>query len=151
MNEGDPVVRAERGYVRSLVDLLACPDPKMAEKCHKCTYAASTVQALQSSISKLDLALSGGKTGKVKPHRHEFVKEKLWWDVPPATLSNAGRLVVLRVEKGKRREEGVKACVVTDEQLRKVMFGDPVMHQMDVYARRVEALAVKAVTGKLQS
>ncbi|RMZ74962.1 hypothetical protein DV737_g5586, partial [Chaetothyriales sp. CBS 132003] len=156
MNEGDPVVRAEKAYVRSLIDLLACPNPHGADQCHKCSYVGTTAGVLQASMSKLDLSLKpnskqNGRNGRSCPHHHG--KQKFWWDVPMATLSNAGRLVVLRVpkgRKGKRTEEGaVTASVVSDEQLRKVIFGDPLMHSMGVYQERVEALAVRAVTGRL--
>ena len=150
MNEGDPVVRAEKSYVRNLIDLLACPDPGKAAQCHKCTYVATTVGVLQASMAKFDLSLKPQKTGskpngKVQNHTHQ----KLWWDVPPATLSNAGRLVVLRVPKGKKEADAVTASIVTDEQLRQVVFGDPIMHSMEVYRRRIEALAFRAVTGRL--
>lgn len=46
-------------------------------------------------------------------------------------------------------ENDVKAEITNDEQLRNVVFGDPVMHMMKVYARRVEVLATKAVTAKI--
>ena len=66
-------------------------------------------------------------------------------------LSNAGRLVVLRaIQNGNiGSEEDIKAEITTDAQLREVVFGDPVMHMMKVYARRVEVLATKAVTAKV--
>ena len=41
------------------------------------------------------------------------------------------------------RKRKVEACLVTDAQLRGVVFGDPMMHQMDVYADRVERLATE--------
>ena len=46
-------------------------------------------------------------------------------------------------------EEDVKAEITSDQQLRGVVFGDPVMHMMKVYARRVEVLGVRAVTGRI--
>ena len=70
------------------------------------------------------------------------------WRVPPGTLSNAGRLVVLRTPVNGREDE-VRAEITNDEQLRFVIYGDPVMHMMRVYARRVEVLATKAVTAKI--
>ncbi|ROV91119.1 hypothetical protein VSDG_07843 [Cytospora chrysosperma] len=80
------------------------------------------------------------------------------WKVPPSTLSNAGRIVVLRSGspgrvKGKktveeRLNEGVVAQVATDEQLRGVVWGNPVCHVMKLYAGRLEILAVGAVTAK---
>ncbi|RMZ87829.1 hypothetical protein DV736_g4945, partial [Chaetothyriales sp. CBS 134916] len=156
MNEGDPVVRAEKAYVRSLIDLLACPNPHRADQCHKCSYIGTTVGVLQASMSKLDLSLKpnpkkNDRTGRSYPHHHG--KQKFWWDVPTAILSNAGRLIVLRVPKGrqgkKAEEDAVTANIVSDEQLRKVIFGDPLMHSMGLYQERVEALAVRAVTGRL--
>ena len=46
-------------------------------------------------------------------------------------------------------EDDVKAEITCDQELRGVVFGDPVMHMMKVYARRVEILATKAVTAKI--
>ena len=73
------------------------------------------------------------------------------WKVPPCTLSNAGRLVVLRAgpNGNARTDEDVRAEVTCDQELRAVVFGDPVMHMMRLYARRVELLATKAVTAKI--
>lgn len=87
------------------------------------------------------------------------------WKVPPGTLSNAGRLVVLRaggdgagVGAGggvsgagadTSSEDNIRAELTTDEQLRDVVFGDPMMHVMKLYCRRVEVLATKAVTARV--
>lgn len=73
------------------------------------------------------------------------------WRVPAGALSNAGRLVVLREYKNSSTgvEEDVKAEITCDQELRGVVFGDPVMHMMKLYARRVEVLATKAVTAKI--
>lgn len=73
------------------------------------------------------------------------------WNIPPGTLSNAGRLVVLRDNQNgiAGLEDNVKAEITSDEQMRSVVFGDPVMHMMNIYARRVEVLATKAVTAKI--
>lgn len=84
------------------------------------------------------------------------------WRVPDATLSNAGRLVLLRgVERSggaprserrkqvqERMDEGVVAQMVSDELLRGVIWGDPVCHMMRLYARRIEVLATNAVMGR---
>lgn len=69
-----------------------------------------------------------------------------YWPVPDAILSNSGRLVVLREKPNDRTK--VEAVGTSDEQLRGVVFGDPVMHHMTLYARRVENLAFAAMTGK---
>lgn len=119
VNEGDPVVRADRASVRNLLELYAAPVP---------------------------VAVDG---------------KKPVWAVPENTLSNAGRLVVLRpvlakvrkrrgfLEMGKEDvgEERVEAVVTNDEQLRRVVFGDPMVHSMWLHKERVEKLAVGAVTG----
>ncbi|ETN39737.1 uncharacterized protein HMPREF1541_05963 [Cyphellophora europaea CBS 101466] len=154
MNEGDPVVRAEPAYIRSLIDLLAAPNPITTgpTSCHKTNTALTSLGVLGASMSRLDLSL---KPTKSRPNlrQRQDLRQKLWWDVPPATLSNAGRLVALRVAKndGRPESESIGAFVVRDEELRKVVFGDPIMHQMSVYRRRIEALAFRAVTGKLCS
>lgn len=46
-------------------------------------------------------------------------------------------------------EEDLHAELTTDQQLRNVVFGDPMMHVMKLYCRRVEVLATKAVTARV--
>jgi hypothetical protein len=61
-----------------------------------------------------------------------------------------------RVKEGKNKKttveerlhEGVVAQMVSDDQLRRVVWGDPVAHMMRLYAGRIEVLAVGAVTGR---
>lgn len=140
VNEGDPVVRADKGYVKSLLELLASPPPAAAapEQKHR--------RGRRRSASRKE--------------------PRPVWHVPPSTLSNAGRIVVLRSGRGRdhddrrrrrttpkdrmtvreRLAEGVTANVCRDEQLRGVIWGDPVAHLMKLYAGRIEALAVQAVT-----
>jgi hypothetical protein len=45
-------------------------------------------------------------------------------------------------------DDGVQARGITDEQLRGVVFGDPVCHMMKLYERRMEVLATNAVIGR---
>ncbi|KIW90433.1 uncharacterized protein Z519_09079 [Cladophialophora bantiana CBS 173.52] len=150
LNEGDPVVRAEKAYVKSLVDLLSRPIPSLPSDQPK-PYSVSTLTALGASMSRLDLSLTPAPK-KPKPPRSKhpsILLRRLWWDVPAATLSNAGRLVVLRVpDRPGAKEADVTASLVKDEQLRQVVFGDPLVHSMDLYAKRIETLAVRAVTGR---
>lgn len=47
-----------------------------------------------------------------------------------------------------RLNEGVVAQITTDQQLRTVVWGDPVSHLMKLYAGRIETLAVGAVTAR---
>ncbi|KAF5714020.1 lipase class 3 [Fusarium mundagurra] len=122
VNEGDPVVRADKAYVKSLLDLLASPPPSQRKDPNK-------------------------------------PRKKPTWNVPPCTLSNAGRIVVLRSgdldAKPKDRktvrerlDEGVVAVTCSEERLRSVIWGDPVCHLMSLYAARIEVLAVRSVTAR---
>jgi hypothetical protein len=105
INEGDPVARADKEVLLSLLKLYAAPVPKK---------------------------------GEMKS-----------WSLPDNTLSLAGRVIVLRTRRGiVGKEQPVEACVVTDEMLRRLIYGDPVMHMMKLYARRIEELATRAVTAQ---
>lgn len=66
--------------------------------------------------------------------------------MPPATLSNAGRIVLIRENFDNPR--AIEAVQVTDEELRDVIFGDPAMHSMELYKSRIDQLALAAVTGR---
>lgn len=133
VNEGDPVTRADKDYFFSLLDLYASPTP-------------GSVWSLFDPRGK----------------RHPSP----YWSVPRSTLSIAGRIVLLRSNDqlyGRLAKkpstdpdnspplpprEPVEACGTTDLDLRGVVFGDPLMHSMDIYARRVEALANVATKRK---
>lgn len=130
VNEGDPIVRADFQYVKSLVRLYATSAPKAA---------TPTGHGLRSKISRQNVKISDD----ARLTKHPVPPR---WPVPDATLSNAGRLVLLRQTPGKR--DSVEHVYVSDGQLRDVVFGDPVMHHMDVYQERVRSLAVNAVTGE---
>lgn len=152
INEGDPVSRIEKAYLKSLLELYASPAPK-----------TSTNQALlgskgPASTSKLNLSLGLIKQEQrprlpprsaTSPTEVRAVSNVIW-KVPAATLSNAGRQVVLRVPRNGRQDD-VRACIATDEQLRSVVFGDVMMHMMDLYAMRIETLAKRAVTAGFKS
>lgn len=149
VNEGDPVVRADKGYVKSLLELLANPPP-----------------AASSASPPLPPRHDTGKTTskkQKKPQKGDKQKRgyrsSATWDVPPCTLSNAGRIVVLRTADPyarpadlktvkERLSEGVVAVTCRDDDLRGVIWGDPVAHMMSLYAGRIEKLAVGAVTAK---
>ena len=138
VNEGDPVARADKTYVRSLLELYARPDPSSSLKIPSC-----------SNDSKVTIT-----SGQSKPI----------WHVPEATLSLAGRIIVLRTRKyssplrtkhqderhkdgRKRTNISVEAVTASDAELRGLIFGDPLMHTMDLYAQRIEYLATRAVVG----
>lgn len=179
VNEGDPVARADKAYVRSLLELFATPVPALAMK----TMASMALDKSKSS-SALLLPDAGPKRKKSKNSLVSVRSAKgpkgpkangngnnreaaaaaapltgPIWKVPPSAFSNAGRIVILRSGdpkarlKGKktveeRLNEGVVAQIATDEQLRTVVWGDPVCHLMKLYAGRLEILAINAVTAK---
>jgi hypothetical protein len=163
INEGDPVPRADKAYVKSLLELFAAPAPRFDPPKPEPTRHDSRKQNRR-----------GDKPPPNKPSKHSpsypSSKTKTTtptapvWRVPPGTLSCAGRIVVLRsgdprgsrVKEGKNKKttveerlhEGEVAQMVSDDQLRRVVWGDPVAHMMRLYAGRIEVLAVGAVTGR---
>lgn len=159
MNEGDPVTRADKAYVRSLLELYSKPAP--GQSC----LESVTPQRLQPLVSGLGGKSSSSLTvNKIPPTPKKSNTAPPGpppiWRVPEATLSNAGRLVLLRsVERyesrpsrkkhvQERMNEGVVAQMVTDDLVRGVIWGDPVCHMMRLYARRIEILATNAVMGR---
>ncbi|KAK0383912.1 hypothetical protein NLU13_8003 [Sarocladium strictum] len=156
VNEGDPVVRAEKPYVKSLLELLAspvptAPEPRTRSSDEKHGERRKTPTTESKGRSKTD---DNRLITSRPPH-----PSKPTWRVPEATLSNAGRLIILRSGTpnarpkdrktvGERLDEGVVAVTCEEEQLRGCVFGDPVAHMMALYAGRIEVLAVGAVTGK---
>ncbi|KAF2819302.1 alpha/beta-hydrolase [Ophiobolus disseminans] len=111
INEGDPIPRADKTFVKSLLKLYASPAPTASA-------VASTVAGIASTCAPA-------------------------WPIPPCTLSPAGRLIILRPRAGKGV---VEAVTVDGETLRKVVYGDPLKHQMRMYRVRIEELATRAVT-----
>ncbi|KAL2015732.1 hypothetical protein VTK56DRAFT_4903 [Thermocarpiscus australiensis] len=156
VNEGDPVARADKAYVKSLLELFAAPAPRVGR---------GKGETVDSNGKK---PRRGGKSatkasGRLSAAAGDSSKERNTgpvWKVPPCTLSCAGRIVVLRSGNPKARlggkkttveerlQEGVVAQIATDEQLRGVIWGDPFSHMMQLYAGRIETLAVGAVTGR---
>lgn len=121
INEGDPVPRADKSYVRSLLTLYAAPTPL-------------------SVITRTQDAFTFKADGSIG------------WKIPPAQLSLAGQLVVLRqnnsslgVSTGESEHENIDACLTTDEELRQTVFGDPSMHMMSVYTQRMDQVDIKEV------
>ncbi|PLB40296.1 lipase family protein [Aspergillus candidus] len=115
VNEGDPVARADKTYITSLLNLYASPTPHW---CRKYSW----------------------RDRKDRP---------AVWRVPVAPLSLAGQIVVLRARSNyyslpDEGPEGVEACLTTDLGLRQIVFGDPLMHAMALYARRIDELTMDA-------
>jgi hypothetical protein len=157
INEGDPVPRADKAYVRSLIDLYTSPAPRTPVVTNN---PFLSLLSDHNNISTSNL-LGKKKKHRLKPTNHSttvlhdpygYSSAPAIWPVPPAALSNAGRLVLLRVpfNNGQSNNpEEVVACTTSDDELRGVIFGDPLMHQMKVYLRRVEVLATNAATAKM--
>ncbi|KAI1099033.1 alpha/beta-hydrolase [Jackrogersella minutella] len=171
INEGDPVARADKAYVKSLLELLVAPapaeakgsskhlpPPKASSSKHSKTHGNNSSASLASKHSKTSVKSSHSsshssfKSSKSKP-------QGPIWKVPPSALSNAGQIVILRsgdsnskVKRAKTLEErlgeGVVAQMASDEELKGLIWGDPVCHVMKLYIGRVELLAVEAVTAK---
>lgn len=113
--------RADKAYVRSLLDLYTSPAPGS-------TCAFSLLPSIPKAKFGLNLIKrpnplqTGGAGPPIAPQR--------WiWKVPPGALSNAGRLVVLRGRQGNNTvaaavdEDDVTAEITTDGELREVVFG----------------------------
>jgi hypothetical protein len=146
-NEGDPVVRADKAIVKSLLKLYAVPAPS-----DPCKIVCPIVNAVAPGFvpprikkKKSSHALKasswsgpGQAEGQVYPP----------WKVPASTLSLGGRIILLRTRYGGRGPEDLELCGVTDEMLRDVIYGDPMAHAMKLYSRRIEILATRAATGQ---
>ncbi|RFU29973.1 hypothetical protein B7463_g6361, partial [Scytalidium lignicola] len=165
VNEGDPVCRAEKKYVKSLLNLYTSPVPNMSS-----VQSQKLLPYISGSAgSKSSISLTGDKN-RPSPKQHKTpistanTVPKPIWPVPPATLSNAGRIVLLRgvappdeshhsgkkkkYSESDRMNEGVIAQVIDDQILRTVIWGDPMSHIMKLYKRRIEILATNAVLGR---
>ncbi|KAF2270183.1 alpha/beta-hydrolase [Lojkania enalia] len=142
INEGDPVPRADKQVVLSLLKLYASPAPTSS--------CASTLSALShASASSLQTASSRpSKFSKVLTNTNSTSSSLPVWNIPSSTLSTAGRLVVLRHRPAGRGEDDIEAITVDEDLLRTIMYGDPLKHMMSLYKRRVECLATQAVTAK---
>ncbi|KAK1655041.1 Alpha/Beta hydrolase protein [Colletotrichum phormii] len=174
VNEGDPIARADKAYVKSLLELYASPAPSTAAGSGGCESggegrgerkarlaAKASKMSLRNKESKMSLVqhAPGRESDREKERRKREGSSKPVWHLPPGTLSSPGRIVVLRSGDPRARprdrktvaerlDEGVIAQTVTDEELRGVIWGDPVCHVMKLYSGRIETLAVGAVTGR---
>ncbi|KAH7558706.1 Alpha/Beta hydrolase protein [Bipolaris maydis] len=157
INEGDPIPRADKSVLRSLLKLYASPAPTTASSSGSATASSSRTNVSRSHSSSPPKSRSkhgfaarlsrGSKTSLETNNTQSSSSSSLpAWPIPPCTLSPAGRLVVLRQRVGTRSEDDVEAVTVDDEMLRKVVYGDLLKHQMATYKKRIEGVAVRAVT-----
>lgn len=163
VNQGDPVARASLEYVSSLARLYLSPAPPLlSPKLMKDESHTSPTKGLPAPNAAVKGILKAAKSwqnlrptnpaqgtvGSVEDEDDAMDQSRMpIWPVPESAASNAGDLVLLRERHGSSSGR-VEACAITDEQLREVVFGDPAAHSMVLYARRVEELAFRAVTGR---
>jgi hypothetical protein len=131
-NEGDPVLRlSNAAYVKSLVKLMTASAPPTVA-------AAPVVKVVRGSrgtrVIKQTLAAPATPWAELPV-----------WPTPPAPLSNAGDVVLLR----DRENGGAEASLVTTEELEDVIFGDLAQHTVDMYMRRVKEAALAAMVGSV--
>lgn len=172
VNEGDPIPRADKPFIKSLLRLYVTPAPSPSVGALGTAMASmSKVNVAQvtpssppksrfkgllpslSRPSKASLqtastgasALSGSASTSTATHSE--------WKIPQSTLAPAGRLVVLRPRLGPQRVskagnvvECIEAVTVDEEKFRRVVYGDPEKHQMVMYRKRIEQIATRAVT-----
>jgi hypothetical protein len=160
VNEGDPVARADKAYVRSLLTLYITPAPTTS---YVDSSNSGNLQPVLSGVgwkSSSSLSVNKIRPKPKKSNSAPIPTAAPRWKVPDIILSNAGRLILLRGVERKggqpnrkkqlqeRMDEGVVAQMVTDEHLRGVIWGDPISHMMKLYLRRLEVLATNAVTAR---
>lgn len=160
INEGDPVPRADKGVVRSLLKLYASPAPSLTSAVSTAVLTTSKLNLSQPSHpaspprSKWSLPRLGKPSKPVPssstttPSSTSSYAAAPAWPIPVCSLAPAGRLVVLRQKAKGRGEDDVEAVTVEEEVLRNVVFGDPLKHMMSVYRKRIEGVAVRAVTAR---
>lgn len=151
INEGDPVPRADKSFFKSLLKLYATPAPS-ASALGSTIASMSSLNLTQPPSppkSRFRLRRSSKSTVPATAPSTSTPAVGVEWPVPPCELSPAGRLIVLRPRPGGRREDkdDVEAVAVEEGMLRKVMYGDPLKHQMRIYRERMNLVATKAVTG----
>ena len=151
INEGDPIPRADKGVLRSLLKLYASPAPAPASTLG--SSSGSTYRSHSSSPPKckskygLSSRLAKPSKASLQTNNTNSTSSSLpAWPIPPCSLSPAGRLVVLRQRVGTTHEDDVEAVTVDEDMLKNIVYGDVAKHQMAVYKKRIEEVAVRAVT-----
>jgi hypothetical protein len=156
INEGDPVPRIDRAVFKSLVKLFSSPAPNYSCVSSLASLSVLNHNASQNTVQTTSTGKSRKKTSKpsktsLKTTSTGVITASLpTYPIAPGSLSPAGRLIVLRKKPGSRsvnRDEDIEAVTVEDEIMRNIVYGDPMMHVMKLYKKRVESIATKAVTG----
>lgn len=152
INEGDPVPRADRSVVKSLLRLYSSPAPSASSMCNLSNFSKLSLSSTAQPAPNKQLRRSSKPSKSSLQTVSTLVSTSSKapsWPIPSCTLSPAGRLIVLRPKSGGvlSGEEDIEAVTVDDQMLRNVVYGDPVKHMMRVYKKRIDTLATKAVTG----
>ncbi|KAF2497245.1 alpha/beta-hydrolase, partial [Lophium mytilinum] len=136
-NEGDPVLRlSNAAYVKSLAKLLTASPPSSVVS----ATAAPPVKVVRRSRGTAVVSRQVGPVAPPTPW-----EELPLWPTPPAPLTNAGDVVLLRDEGHGR----AAASRVTPEELRDVIFADLAQHTIEMYIRRVKEVALTAMMGRM--
>ncbi|KAL9058945.1 MAG: hypothetical protein Q9162_001503 [Coniocarpon cinnabarinum] len=160
VNEGDPVARAGLEYIKSLLCLYTTPPPLLDGWGRGPIWptppgvlsTAGRVVLLRPKASKTAAlgAGPGAGAGAGQQKRALFKKSSPDLRMQEGARGSAGGLGAgggLGTTQSVDGTEGkIEACSITDEMLRGVVFGDPMMHAMKLYAERIERMAVDAVT-----
>jgi hypothetical protein len=130
-NEGDPVLRlCHAAYLKSLVKLMTASPPSS-------TAAPPLVKVVRHSRGTRVIR-------EIRPAAPPTPWVDLpMWPTPPATLTNAGDVILLRG----RHDGSASASQVTPEDLKDVIFSDLAQHTMGMYMRRVKDVAFAAMMG----
>lgn len=152
INEGDPVPRADKSFFKSLIKLYTTPAPSVSAlgqtiaSMSKLNLSAPPPSVPPKKSSMLRLRRPSKPALQPASSINTAASSAPAWPIPPCELSPAGRLIVLRQKPGSKREDDIEAVTTEEDMLRKVMYGDPLKHQMQVYKRRVDEVATRAVT-----
>ncbi|KFY43239.1 hypothetical protein V495_04073 [Pseudogymnoascus sp. VKM F-4514 (FW-929)] len=156
INEGDPVSRASIAYVQSLLNLYLTPPPMVTSSQARSAQKPMPKSILKNSKAASSSTLAVNDYRPPLPSRSKSAPEGASprWRVPNATLSNGGKLILLRAVPRKMdykstqsgRGDVIQARLVSDEQLRSVIFGEMVAHSMSTYLKRINILATNAIT-----
>jgi hypothetical protein len=131
-NEGDPVLRlSNAAYVKSLVKLMTASPPSSVA-------SAPPVKIVRGSRGTRVIR-QAVPTAPLTPWA-----ELPLWPTPPAPLTNAGDVILLR-----DNEVGsAVASRVMVEEMKDVIFGDLAQHTTGMYMRRVKEVAFAAMMGR---
>lgn len=170
INEGDPVVRADKAYIKSLLELYSSAGPKVKDRKEKkqqhlrpgvvsWTLPPSTLcvagrpvilrpkpthhhtgHHLTSHKPSSNTIITHTNNNKPSPLLTKFIASaKLASKSSPPSSSLQ--------DNRKTNNAPIEAVITTDEELRTVVYGDPVMHMMRVYEERIKSVAYRAVVG----